>query len=61
MSEYHFKPTAPPALANTNAFANISTDCKIYVPYSADHSILEAYKTETNWSSYASKMQEEPA
>jgi hypothetical protein len=60
MSEYHFKPTTPPTLANSNAFQNIPSDCIIYVPYSADHSILNAYKTATNWSSQASKMQEEP-
>lgn len=61
VSEYHFKPTTPPTLANTNIFYNIPSDCIIYVPYSADHSILDAYKTATNWSTYASKMQEESA
>lgn len=60
MSEYHFKPTTPPTLANSNAFTSIASDCIIYVPYSADHSILDAYKTATNWSAQASKMQEEP-
>ena len=38
----------------------IPADCIIYVPYSADHSILESYKTASNWSTYASYMQEEP-
>jgi len=61
VAEYHLAPTTPPTLANTNAFSGISADCIIYVPYSADHSILEAYKTATYWSSYASKMQEEAA
>ena len=61
MKEYHFKPTVPPALANTDAFQNIQSDCVIYVPYSSDHSILTAYQTATNWSEYASYMQEEPA
>ncbi len=60
ISEYHFKPTTPPALVNTNAFGNIPSDCIIYVPYSEDHSILNAYQQATNWSSYSSKMQEEP-
>lgn len=59
MNEYHFLPTTPPTLSNTNAFSNIQSGCKMYVPYSADHSILEAYKTATNWSTYASYMQEE--
>ena len=61
MAEYHFLPTTPPTLANTNAFSNIQSDCIIYVPYSEDHSILEAYKTATKWSTYASRMQEEAA
>lgn len=60
ISEYHFASTTPPTLSNTNAFTGIAADCIIYVPYSEDHSILEAYKTATNWSTYASKMQEEP-
>lgn len=60
MSEYHFKPTTPPTLANSNAFSNIPSDCIIYVPYSEDHSILNAYKTATNYGGQASKMQEEP-
>ena len=57
--EFHFKATTPPALGGTNAFANLPSDCTIYVPYSADHSVLNAYKTETNWATYASQIQEE--
>ena len=57
MKEYHFLPTTPPTLANTNAFQYIPSDCIIYVPQGS----LEAYQTATNWSTYASKMQEEPA
>lgn len=56
MSEYHLMPTIPPALANYNAFNAIPTDCIIYVPRGS----LSAYKTATNWSTYASRMQEEP-
>ena len=59
VSEYHLESSVPPTLGST-AFNNIPTGCKIYVPYSADHSILNAYKTATNWSAYASYMQEEP-
>lgn len=51
-------PTTPPTLSNTNAFGNMANTTVIYVPYSQDHSILDAYKTATNWSTYASKMQE---
>lgn len=56
MKEYHFIPTTPPTLANTNAFQYIPSDCIIYVPQGC----LEAYQTATNFSNYASKMQEEP-
>ena len=61
MAEYHFQSTTPPTLSNTNAFTYIASDCIIYVPYSSDHSILTAYQTASNWSTYASYMQEEPA
>ena len=61
VAEYHLAPTTPPTIPNTNAFSGIAADCIIYVPYSADHSILEAYKSANNWSNYASKMQEEAA
>lgn len=60
VSEYHFKPTTPPTLANTDVFNYNASDRILYVPYSEDHSILDAYKTATNWSTYASYMQEEP-
>lgn len=60
LEEVHLLPTTPPALDNTNAFNNIQDYCKIYVPYSADHSILATYQTASNWSTYASYMQEEP-
>lgn len=55
---FRLKPTTPPTLSNTNAFMMMS-GMHIYVPYSADHSILEAYQTATNWSTYASYMVEE--
>lgn len=57
MAEYHLKPTTPPTLFSTNAFESISSDCVIYVPQGC----LEAYRNATNWATYASKMQEEPA
>ena len=60
IKEYHLHPTSPPALASTSVFSAITNDCIIYVPYSADHSILTAYQNETNWSTFASYMQEEP-
>lgn len=59
VAEYHLAPTTPPTLG-TSAFNNIPADCVIYVPYSVDHSVLNAYKTASGWSTYASKMHEEP-
>ena len=57
IKEYHCKPLTPPTLSNTNVFSGIPSDCIIYVPVGS----LEAYQTATNWSTYASYMQEEPA
>ena len=57
VSEYHLLPTTPPTLSNTSAFRNIPSDCIIYVPQGC----LEAYQNATNWTTYASYMQEEPA
>ena len=53
--------TTPPSLGNNQVFMRdngigsfyINTGMKIYVPYSADQSILNAYKTKTNWTTYA--------
>ena len=59
MAEYHFQSTTPPTLSDANAFSYIVSDCIMYVPYSADHSILTAYQTASNWSTYASYIQEE--
>ena len=55
VKEYHVLPATPPTLSNTNAFSGIPSDCIIYVPSGS----LNAYKTATNWSTHASKMQGE--
>ena len=46
-------PTTPPTGA-----ISINDYCKIYVPYSSDHSILNAYKAATNWVAHASQIYE---
>ena len=56
VTEYHFQPTTPPTLGNSN-FTNINPLCKIYVPAGS----LSAYQTAKNWSTYASYMEEEAA
>ena len=47
--KYVFNRTTPPTLANKDAFGNINSIAKIYVP---DESV-EAYKNATNWVTYA--------
>lgn len=49
--EYHFLSTTPPSLGS-RVFNGIPSDCKIYVPAES----LEAYKTASGWSDYASMM-----
>lgn len=49
----------PPTLG-TDVFTGATESLAIYVPYSADHSILAAYQSATNWSTWASYIQEEP-
>lgn len=48
-----FLPETPPTLVSTNAF---SAKQIFYVPYSADHSILNAYKTDSVWSGLANRI-----
>lgn len=55
VAEYHFQSTTPPTLANTNAFYSLQSWTKIYVPSAS----VNAYKTATNWSTYASQIQGE--
>ena len=57
--EFHFLRTTPPTIAATSTFSSLAKNQLIYVPYSADHSILNAYKTATNWSSFADNIVEE--
>ena len=47
--------TTPPTLSNKNAFDN-TNNCPIYVPAES----VNAYKTATNWSSLASRIQAIP-
>jgi len=51
--EYIFSLTSPQTLSNINAFNNINTACKIFVP---DASVL-AYRAATNWVTYANYIQ----
>lgn len=46
-----------PTIAS-DTITGLKADCKIYVPYSADHSILNAYRTAQYWSDRAEYMYE---
>ena len=45
-------PTAPPTVANANAFTSLPTTCRIEVPSAS----LATYKAANIWSTYASQM-----
>ena len=47
LGEIHFKSTTPPTVSNSNAWSNIPTDCKIYVPTGT----LSAYTSASNYPS----------
>ena len=55
MEEYHFLPTTPPTLGNSNVFSGIPSNCVIYVPSAS----LSAYQQASIWSDYANYMQGE--
>ena len=55
LRQVHLLPTTPPTLG-TGVFSNINSNCIIYVPQGS----LSAYQSATNWSTYASRIQEEP-
>lgn len=60
VKEFHVLATSVPTLSNVNAFNTVASGEQIiYVPYSSDHSILSAYKSASNWSTYAAYIQEE--
>ena len=54
---YIMRGTTPPTITNRYVFTANRLD-KIYVPYSSDHSILAAYQSASNWSTFASYMVE---
>lgn len=60
LEEVHVRAIAPPTLGSTNSFRDLPSTCIIYVPYSSNHSILSAYQSATNWSTFSAQMQEEP-
>ena len=57
--EYHFQSASPPTLASASNMFTVNANVKIYVPYSADHSVLNAYQTASNWSTFTSYIEEE--
>ena len=55
---FHLKGTTPPTLEAT-ALTSTFDGVTIYVPYSENHSVLEAYKAATGWASKADDIYEE--
>lgn len=49
-------PVDVPPRTNRNAIFDTGTSLKIYVPYSEDHSVLNAYKTADIWSNNAEQI-----
>lgn len=47
LAEIHFKASSPPTVSSSNAFSNLPTNCKIYVPAGS----LAAYTSATNYPS----------
>ena len=52
LAEVYCKPTTPPTLGGVSVFYSNASDRKIYVPSAS----VDAYKTATNWSEYASQI-----
>ena len=58
MNTFHVRATTPPALEAT-AFTESIANLTIYVPYSEDHSVLNAYLAATGWSGRGDQIREE--
>lgn len=58
LEEINLDRGTPPTLGGTYTFSSLPSTCVIYVPYTEDHSVLNAYKSAQYWSAYASQMVE---
>ena len=58
LATVHLLPMTPPVLDSTSFGA--SQTRTFYVPRSEGHTVLNAYKTATNWARHANYIQEEP-
>lgn len=58
MNTFHVRATTPPVLEAT-AFTESLPGLTIYVPYSEDHSVLNAYLAATGWSGRGDQIREE--
>lgn len=58
MNTFHVRATTPPVLEAT-AFTESIPGLTIYVPYSEDHSVLNAYLAATGWSGRGDQIREE--
>ena len=58
LAEVICEPTTPPTIGYT-IFYETNSELVIYVPVSDDDSIINAYKSATNWSNYQSRIKED--
>ena len=58
LNTFHVRATTPPSLEAT-AFTESIPNLLIYVPYSEDHSVLNAYLAATGWSGRGDQIREE--
>ena len=49
------KAITPPTI-QSNTFMNLPSSAKFYVPDDGTGTVVQAYKTATNWSTYASRI-----
>lgn len=60
LSELWIYATTPPTWGGSTLFSNVPRPT-VYVPYSADHSVLAAYQNDTSWGSAPVNLKEMPA
>ena len=58
LKEVYCKPTTPPTIG-VSVFDDADSALVIYVPVSSDSSIINAYKSATNWSNYQNRIKED--
>lgn len=58
LKKLYLHPTSVITRGAASGFTNLPADCVFYVPYTSDHSLINAYKEDTNWVTWADRFQE---